>query len=155
MTRTLEEAIAEHNEKMRLIKAQREMNALEMEEKRKLLDEIEEKRRLEAKTLRSTAKDVANMPELRGIIDRLAEIEHDQWMEWSRELVKYESVSEPRRRRWKKLWIPYERLAESEKDKDRKWAYIVLKAIREMEVQNERTGEGLQGIVPPECGIHH
>lgn len=66
--------------------------------------------------------------------EALAEIEHDQWVEWSKTLAEKEMLSPERVERWKKLWVPYSKLTESEKDQDRKYADIVLprmKAVRE------------------------
>ncbi len=62
------------------------------------------------------------------VLEELAEIEHDQWIEWSKSVA--DEVSEERRERWKKLWIPYDELSEEEKEKDREYARKVLKKIK-------------------------
>ncbi len=56
----------------------------------------------------------------------LAELEHDQWVAWSKQIAATEKISPERLARWKKLWVPYSQLTESYKDDDRKWADKVL-----------------------------
>jgi hypothetical protein len=67
------------------------------------------------------------------LIECLAELEHEQWWEWSREIVKKEPISLTRRSRWESFWIPYGLLSEETKEHDRKWARKVLKAVRDNE----------------------
>ncbi len=65
------------------------------------------------------------------IIEILAEIEHNQWMEWSKGIVQTEKrLSFARIERWKKLWVPYAELSEEEKEKDRAYARKALSAIQ-------------------------
>jgi hypothetical protein len=64
------------------------------------------------------------------LIEYLAEIEHEQWCKWSRELAKKEPISETRRARWESFWIPYGLLSDETKEEDRKWARKVLKTVR-------------------------
>jgi hypothetical protein len=59
-------------------------------------------------------------------VERVAEVEHDQWMAWSKSVAA--EVSEERRVRWEKLWVPYKDLPEAEKEKDRAWARKAIKA---------------------------
>lgn len=61
--------------------------------------------------------------------EKLAALEHDQWVKWSQQIAKTENISADRLTRWKKLWIPYSQLSESYKDDDRKWADKVIKII--------------------------
>lgn len=61
--------------------------------------------------------------------EKLASIEHEQWITWSRALVNSETLSSERIERWKKLWVPYTQLTEEMKDFDRKYADIVLDEI--------------------------
>ncbi|KKN03724.1 hypothetical protein LCGC14_1104830 [marine sediment metagenome] len=58
------------------------------------------------------------------IREGLAEIEHEQWIVWSKAVAP--AVSPERRARWAKLWIPYSELTEEQKDQDRVWADKVL-----------------------------
>lgn len=60
-------------------------------------------------------------------LESLAKLEHDQWVEWSKSVAP--EVSETRRKRWEKLWIPYSELSEEMKEEDRKWAKKVMKII--------------------------
>jgi hypothetical protein len=59
-------------------------------------------------------------------IERVAEVEHEQWMAWSKSVAP--EVSPERRARWQKLWVPYKDLPEDEKEKDREWARKALEA---------------------------
>ena len=63
------------------------------------------------------------------LLEKLAEIEHDQWMEWSKGVAK--EVSDERKARWEKYWVPYSDLTEEVKDMDRKYAKKVMKAIKD------------------------
>ena len=68
-------------------------------------------------------------------LERLAELEHKQWIAWSKNIAETENISKERLERWKKLWIPYLELTEEQKDQDRDWA---LKAIqKEMQKSEE------------------
>ncbi len=52
----------------------------------------------------------------------LAELEHEQWIVWSKDIAATEDIKSKRAMRWEKLWRPYSELTESEKDQDREWA---------------------------------
>lgn len=65
--------------------------------------------------------------------EELAEIEHNQWMDWSKNLATVEKLTPERLERWQKLWRPYSELTEEEKDQDRKYADIVLSKFLERE----------------------
>lgn len=59
--------------------------------------------------------------------EKLAELEHQQWEEWARSLIKSgEKLSPERLDRWANLFIPYSKLTEKQKDQDRKWADKIL-----------------------------
>jgi hypothetical protein len=65
------------------------------------------------------------------LIDRLAEIEHKQWMQWAKTLLEKEpNISQDRKDRWATLMVPYEQLSEEWKEYDREWARHVLREIR-------------------------
>ena len=70
-----------------------------------------------------------NDTEKQKIREALAEIEHQQWEDWSRNLVTTEKLSPERVMRWNKLWRPYNTLTEEEKDQDRKYADKVLSTL--------------------------
>lgn len=61
------------------------------------------------------------------LLEKLASIEHDQWMKWA-EAVKPE-VSKERQARWEDYMVPYDQLDEKTKDFDREWAEKVLEVI--------------------------
>jgi hypothetical protein len=64
----------------------------------------------------------------------IAEIMHNVWVEWSRELAENESLSDERLKRWSGLWIPYEKLSDKMKDADRIHAKKVInldKSVKE------------------------
>ena len=59
-------------------------------------------------------------PELR---EKIAELEHEQWIVWSKSISQSEVINPDRLKRWKRLWaLPYHHLTEAEKDQDREWA---------------------------------
>jgi len=66
-----------------------------------------------------------------NIIERLAELEHNQWIMWSKAIAKEENLSLERIERWKKLWIPYDFLSENQKEQDRQWAKISYSIFEE------------------------
>ncbi len=59
-------------------------------------------------------------------VERLAELEHDQWTAWAKEISKTEKIKPKRKARWKKLFVPYAKLPAKAKDQDRKWAQKVI-----------------------------
>ena len=65
-----------------------------------------------------------------GKREALAEIEHEQWVMWSRDIAGTENITPFRLARWKMLWRPYAELTEAEKDQDREWADRVLQALK-------------------------
>ena len=66
-----------------------------------------------------------------GLRERLAELEHEQWIKWSQNIATTESITPERRERWNELWRPYSNLTEAEKDQDREWADKVLAILSE------------------------
>ena len=65
-------------------------------------------------------------------LEKLAELEHDQWIAWSKDIAKTGLPLE-RLERWLRLWGPYNTLTEPEKDQDREWARKVLDIVGEAE----------------------
>ena len=63
------------------------------------------------------------------LLERLAELEHEQWVAWSRAVAA--EVSADRRRRWQACWVPYAELPEAVKELDRAWARKVLTTLGE------------------------
>ena len=64
-----------------------------------------------------------------SILEKLAALEHEQWMVWSKSVAATETISGDRLERWEKLWIPYEELSEEMKERDRRWAKMAMKII--------------------------
>ena len=62
-------------------------------------------------------------------LEQLAELEHEQWEEWSKNIASNENISQDRIDRWRKLWIPYKDLSENAKDQDRTYARKVLNLL--------------------------
>ncbi len=78
------------------------------------------------------------------ILEALAEIEHDQWVSWSKDIAENEAISPARLKRWKALWIPYKDLPEETKESDREWARRVLRlALHDLIHNNRGTGEDI------------
>jgi len=68
------------------------------------------------------------------LLEKLAELEHDQWMHWATGLMQSEELSKERKQRWKKYLVPYINLDEETKEFDRIWARKVIKIINDLEV---------------------
>ena len=66
------------------------------------------------------------------LVEKLADLEHEQWMKWSDDISKKEKLTEERYWRWRRLWVPYEELTEEQKDQDRVWARKVLQLFEEL-----------------------
>ena len=81
------------------------------------------------------------------LIEKLANLEHEQWLHWSKDLAEQLMPGDPSHNKHKigarfiakiaswreKYWKPYEDLAEEAKDMDREWAKKVLKIVEEFE----------------------
>jgi hypothetical protein len=63
------------------------------------------------------------------LLERLAELEHEQWVAWSRSVAG--EVAPERRERWEAMWVPYSQLPEAVKELDRVWARKVLAKLSE------------------------
>ncbi len=65
------------------------------------------------------------------LIEELAELEHKQWWDWAKDILKSEDITEERAKRWKEnSFKPYKDLSEEQKDMDREWAEKVLKIVK-------------------------
>lgn len=66
-------------------------------------------------------------------VERLAEVEHEQWVSWASSILRGErGISNERRARWARLLVtPYAELSETEKERDRVWARKALAAIQQ------------------------
>jgi hypothetical protein len=63
----------------------------------------------------------------RALVEQVAALEHEQWMEWSRTAAK--RVDAKTRARWQRYWVPYAELSEEVKEQDRVWARKILQAV--------------------------
>ena len=70
-------------------------------------------------------------------LEKLAKLEHEQWITWSQTIADEEKISPCRLNRWQGLWAPYEILKEDEKEGDRVWAKKIQKLILEELLRNE------------------
>lgn len=71
------------------------------------------------------------------LLEKLAELEHQQWMGWSKTIAATQ-LSEgvwmhnnPTLLRWRQMWVPYNQLPEKVKEADRKWAKKVLAILKD------------------------
>ena len=62
-------------------------------------------------------------------INRLAELHHNMWRQWSQEIAGHENISKETLKGWEKLWIPYKELTDIEKAYDRRYATIIRDEI--------------------------
>jgi hypothetical protein len=65
----------------------------------------------------------------RTLIEDLAALAHEQWVEWSMNIAFTETLSSECIQRWKPLWTPYSLLTEAYKETGRKKARKVLEVI--------------------------
>lgn len=64
-------------------------------------------------------------------LERLADLEHEQWMKWAKTLMKTENLSLNRIARWEKYMVPYSELDAKTKGYDRRWAKKVFDVIND------------------------
>ena len=55
-------------------------------------------------------------------LQKLARLEHEQWLAWSQNIASKETLSEERLDRWRKLWCQYDDLTKVEQMQDLEWA---------------------------------
>lgn len=64
-------------------------------------------------------------------VEILANLEHEQWMEWAKTIMISEAITMERKERWWKCIKHYSELSEKEKELDRIWAQKSLAALLE------------------------
>jgi len=64
-----------------------------------------------------------------ALIEKLACLEHEQWMAWAKTLMETENLSKTRRKRWEQFMVPYEQLPEDVKEYDRVWAMRIIELL--------------------------
>jgi hypothetical protein len=67
----------------------------------------------------------------RTLLEKLAALEHAQWIAWATTILDQENISEERASRWAKYFVPYEELDEATKEFDREWARKAIDIINE------------------------
>lgn len=65
------------------------------------------------------------------LIEKLADLEHQQWIAWATTLMEKENLSPERVERWRGLLCPYSELSEEWKEYDREWARKVLEIVND------------------------
>ncbi len=67
---------------------------------------------------------------LKELIEKLADLEHQQWSHWTRYFL--DNLNPTNKCKWVfQLETPYSELSEKEKESDRKWARKVLEIVSE------------------------
>lgn len=66
------------------------------------------------------------------LLEKLAELEHEQWMSWAKSIMDTEKISEQRRNRWQEFMRPYKELSEIDKEQDREWARRAIDLMLEV-----------------------
>ena len=71
------------------------------------------------------------MRTMTNLFEQLAELEHEQWMAWSKDIASKENISQVRLERWRSLGKPYSKLTEEQKDQDRLWVEKVMRCFKQ------------------------
>ena len=66
-----------------------------------------------------------------GLVERLAALEHRQWMHWSQHVAENHDIPNGLREKWESNWRPYDELPEATKESDRKWARQAAEIARD------------------------
>jgi hypothetical protein len=79
-------------------------------------------------------------PSYLDLRERLAALEHEQWIKWS-QTVAEQGLTAERIERWRRFWVPYADLDEGTKDFDREWADKVLALL----LAEQQSDDGMEG----------
>ena len=63
------------------------------------------------------------------LLEQLAELEHQQWMDWAQALMRKEKLSKETVEKWNSYFVPYHQLSEEIKELDRVYARKVISVI--------------------------
>ena len=66
------------------------------------------------------------------LIEALAEIEHEQWIHWSKAVAP--EVGDATRAKWQSSWVDYRQLTDEIKEADRVWARKVVTLLRTKQI---------------------
>jgi hypothetical protein len=90
------------------------------------------------KTKSKGGKETSNNEIIDTLSEKLAELEHNQWIYYSKDVAKriknttsLQDLQNETIPKWESKWIDYHLLSEEDKDKDRIWATKVLKILQE------------------------
>jgi hypothetical protein len=75
------------------------------------------------------------------MLEKLAEIEHDQWMAWAKSLMESEDLSPERVERWKKMMVPYDELSDDVQEFDREYARKVLAVVSKVKTEGRAANQ--------------
>jgi len=65
------------------------------------------------------------------LLERLSDLEHQQWANWAQSILKTENISEERKARWSTMFVDYNELTEEIKEYDREYARKVMAIVKE------------------------
>jgi hypothetical protein len=65
------------------------------------------------------------------LIEKLANLEHEQWCYWTHQLVSAGRIPDWLVKKWKANWVRYADLPEEVKEMDREWARRALAIVEE------------------------
>ncbi len=66
------------------------------------------------------------------LLEKLATLEHQQWMSWAKNLIKTEKISAQTITRWETYFVPYHQLPDEIKELDRVYGRKVISIIEEV-----------------------
>ena len=79
----------------------------------------------------------------KNLIEDLADLEHQQWIHWTKYFLRHHHYKNFRKRWKKQIETPYNKLSEKEKEPDRVWAKKVLWTLwnnAERELKEKQNG---------------
>ena len=94
---------------------------------------------------------------MNSLEEKIAELEHEQWMEWSKSIARAYPASvlgAERLLRWNECWVSYSKLTEAQKDQDRVWAKKVISLVRSSKSEEYDSKYSGMGAVR-ECSCSH
>ena len=72
------------------------------------------------------------------LMEKLADLEHDQWSHWTRHML--DNLTDENIARWRRqIDTPYSELSEKEKDSDREWAKKIIGVINQYQKELIKT----------------
>jgi len=85
------------------------------------------------------------------LLEKFAELEHEQWAAWANNLLKEENLSLERKERWSRFLVPYSELPDEIKESDRIWARKVFERFKEAYLIKIKTEPKIKPPCP-HCG---